>query len=560
MSFDKLHKWWNRQSAIVVVYVVVMLLPNVLLAITEPYSFTTVTASLLMPGAVYLLLAVALKRPGLLMLCSFPLMVLGAFQIVLLYLFGGSIIAVDMFTNLFTTNASEAGELLGNIWPSIVFVIVLYVPLIVLAVRSLLLRDRLSAPFRRRAALGALAALILGGGMAGVSYARHPGFGIRYHIFPVNVIYNIRLSLDRWAQSNAYPETSRDFRFGVTRDSVPDGREIYVMVVGEASRAPSWSLLGYPRQTTPMLERRDGVVPFGDMLTQCNATHKSVPVILSSVSAENYNDIFEQKSIITAFKEAGFATLYISNQVPNRSLIDYFSAEADRRVDISPREGQLYTDNRPDGDMLPILRQAVASTDSSLFVVLHMYGSHMDYTKRYPKDFAFFTPDDASAVNRETKDKVRNAYDNSIRYTDYVLDQVISVLDSTDAVTALFFCSDHGEDLMDDDRGRFLHASPTPTYYQLHVAALAWFSDEYRAQFPEKYRNAVANRDKPSTTGTASCSPKSTGLRGRTAASLPRRPPCSIIWPTSLPCGAPMLIRRRRLRARASSPCCDGCI
>lgn len=33
------------------------------------------------------------------------------------------------------------------------------------------------------------------------------------------------------------------------------------------------------------------------------------------------------------------------------------------------------------------------------------------------------------------------------------------------------------------------------------MAALAWFSDEYRAQFPEKYRNAVANRDKPSTTG-----------------------------------------------------------
>ena len=61
MSFDKLHKWWNRQSAIVVVYVVVMLLPNVLLAITEPYSFTTVTASLLMPGAVYLLLAVRFR-------------------------------------------------------------------------------------------------------------------------------------------------------------------------------------------------------------------------------------------------------------------------------------------------------------------------------------------------------------------------------------------------------------------------------------------------------------------------------------------------------------------
>ena len=89
--------------------------------------------------------------------------------------------------------------------------------------------------------------------------------------------------------------------------------------------------------------------------------------------------------------------------------------------------------------------------------------------------------------------------DNSIRYTDYVLDQVIFVLDSTDAVTALFFCSDHGEDLMDDDRNRFLHASPTPTYYQLHVASFAWFSDRYRELFPEKYRAARENCGKPAT-------------------------------------------------------------
>ncbi|MFQ8806441.1 MAG: phosphoethanolamine transferase domain-containing protein [Alistipes indistinctus] len=57
---------------------------------------------------------------------------------VLLYLFGGSIIAVDMFTNLFTTNASEAGELLANLWPAVLFVCILYLPLLVLGVRSLL--------------------------------------------------------------------------------------------------------------------------------------------------------------------------------------------------------------------------------------------------------------------------------------------------------------------------------------------------------------------------------------------------------------------------------------
>lgn len=501
MKIGKIRWKDHMQQTIVAVFVAVMLLPNILLSVTEPYSWSTVLASLLLPGAFYLLLAVALPRPGLLMLCSLPLMILGAFQIVLLYLFGGSIIAVDMFTNLFTTNASEAGELLGNIWPSVVFVCVVYIPLLYLGVRSLTNRTRLPGRFRRRGLFAALGAVVLGFAFAGISWFCHPGFGIRYHIFPANVIYNIRLTLDRWAQSNAYPETSRDFRFDVTRSCKPDGREIYVFVIGEASRAPSWSLFGYARPTTPLLQRRDGVVPFRDVLTQSNATHKSVPILLSGIAADRFDDIYTRKSIITAFKEAGFKTLFVSNQVPNRSLIDYFSFEADRREDISPREGQLYTDNRPDGDMLPIVRDAVASTDSSLFIVLHMYGSHMDYTKRYPREFARFTPDEASSVNRENRDIVRNAYDNSVHYTDYVLDRVISVLDSTAATSALYYCSDHGEDLMDDDRNRFLHASPTPTYYQLHVASFAWFSLPYREQFPEKYAMAEAHRDLPATTG-----------------------------------------------------------
>ena len=501
--FSGLKRALGIQETISVVYVAIMLLPNLFLAITEPYSWSTVLGSILLPATFYLLVSVSLPRPGGVMLCTLPLMILGAFQIVLLYLFGGSIIAVDMFTNLFTTNASEAGELLANIWPAVVFVCVIYIPLLVLGVRSLVIKRRLSGVFRRRALWAAAASFVLGVIFVLVSTFAHPGFGVKYHVFPINVIYNIDLTLDRWSQSEAYPETSRDFRFDVTRSRQADGREIYVFVIGEASRAASWSLFGYERETTPRLQQRvgDGLVPFRDMLTQSNATHKSVPILLSAVSAANYNDIFQEKSIITAFKEAGFRTLFISNQVPNRSLIDFFSEEADNRIDISPREGQLYTDNRPDGDMLSYLRDVIAENDDNLFIVLHTYGSHFDYTKRYPAEFARFVPDHASAVNRENRDVVCNAYDNSVYYTDYVLDRVISLLDSARVCSVLFYCADHGEDLMDDDRGRFLHASPTPTYYQLHVAALAWFSDEYRAQFPEKYRNAGANRDKPSTTG-----------------------------------------------------------
>ena len=70
-----------------------------------------------MPLGFYMMWSVALRRSGVMIWLAFPFIFLCAFQIVLLYLFGNSIIATDMFTNLLTTNPGEAGELLGNIYP-----------------------------------------------------------------------------------------------------------------------------------------------------------------------------------------------------------------------------------------------------------------------------------------------------------------------------------------------------------------------------------------------------------------------------------------------------------
>lgn len=85
----------------------------------------------------------------------FPFLFFGAFQIVLLYLFGQSIIAVDMFLNLVTTNSSEALELLDNLIPAIVIVVLLYIPALAVATvsvikngncRSCLSTESVSAP------------------------------------------------------------------------------------------------------------------------------------------------------------------------------------------------------------------------------------------------------------------------------------------------------------------------------------------------------------------------------------------------------------------------------
>ena len=45
----------------------------------------------------------------------------------------------------------------------------------------------------------------------------------------------------------------------------------------------------------------------------------------------------------------------------------------------------------------------------------------------------------------------------------------IGMLENQGTDAALIYTSDHGEDIFDDPRHLFLHASPVPSYYQLHI-------------------------------------------------------------------------------------------
>lgn len=70
-----------------------------------------------------------------------------AFQLVLLYLFGIGVIAVDMFLNLVTTNPGEVMELLDNLVPAVVGVFVIYLPLLILAVIHVRKKHQISVSF-----------------------------------------------------------------------------------------------------------------------------------------------------------------------------------------------------------------------------------------------------------------------------------------------------------------------------------------------------------------------------------------------------------------------------
>ena len=486
----------SRFTTLLTVYFfVALIIPNCVLANTEPYSVWTVEALILMPLGFYIMWSVALRRSGVMIWLAFPFIFFCAFQIVLLYLFGNSIIATDMFTNLLTTNPGEAGELLGNIYPSVVLVCVIYLPLLWLAAREIGHKRYITRTARMN--IGLTGAALFAVGLLAlwpayhVSEERHV---LRDEIFPLNIMYNLGLSGSEFRKSYNFHKTSEGFTYEAERTAEAPGREVYVYIIGEASRAMNWQLYGYGRETNPLLSEVGDLVVFRDVLTQSNTTHKSVPLILSSVATGEHEELYRRKGLPALFNEAGFDTWFISNQSPQGAMIDHLAHDARHVIYIrSPRH---------DTQLLDEMRKALErSTSQKLLFVLHCYGSHFSYHQRYPREFAHFQPDNDVAIARQHRPMLVNAYDNSIRYTDYFLAQTIDYLRSLKGTSsALLYCADHGEDLIDDDRERFLHASPTTTAYQLYVASLAWFSEDYRTHFPEKAAAAEANETAPATT------------------------------------------------------------
>ena len=497
--------------------VVALLLPNIVLCYTECLTPWACGVNVLLPLSLYMLFFSAAKRPGKMIWWAFIFVFFAAFQLVLLYLFGTGVIAVDMFLNLVTTNPGEAMELLDNLAPAVVGVFVVYLPLLILGGVNIRRDSRLSVSFQQRVRHWAMQIGAIGLFCLLASYLVVDDYRMRNQLYPVNICYNLYLAFERNAASENYKEVSRNFKFDARSEHSATAPEVYVMVVGETARAHNFSLYGYPRNTNPLLSKTPGIKAFPNVTTQSNTTHKSVPMLLSAASAEDFERLFHEKGILAAFKEAGFHTVFISNQLPNHSFIDFLGEQADEHYFLKKEEA--LQGNHYDEDLLQKLDEILPKADASssahyhyryrkLFVVLHSYGSHFNYQERYPRSFAYFKPDSRSEAKSENRRDLLNAYDNTIRYTDYILHGIVERLQKwegvqtkTDGVydqptSAMLYTSDHGENIFDDERCLFLHAAPKASDYELHVPFIIWTSEGFSRQYPDILKALGENRTK----------------------------------------------------------------
>ena len=517
---------YNKVSSGAFLYgyaVVALLLPNIALCFTERLSFGAGCVNVLLPLALYMWFFSIARCPGKMVWWAFIFIFFAAFQLVLLYLFGTGVIAVDMFLNLVTTNAGEAMELLDNLAPAVVGVFVIYLPLLVLGIIHIRKKHQISAAFQHHVHKWVMEVGAIGLFCLLACYVVMDDYRMRNQLYPVNVCYNLYLAFERNAASENYREASRDFKFDARSEHDAEAPEVYVMVVGETARAHNFSLYGYLRDTNPLLSKTPGIIAFPDATTQSNTTHKSVPMLLSAASAEDFERLFHEKGILAAFKEAGFHTVFISNQQPNHSFIDFLGEQADEhyflKTDESSKKDAASEENHYDEDLLQKLDEILPLADASssahyhyryrkLFVVLHSYGSHFNYQERYPRSFAYFKPDSRSEAKSENRRDLLNAYDNTIRYTDYILHGIIERLQKwegvqtkTDGVydqptSAMLYTSDHGENIFDDERCLFLHAAPKASDFELHVPFIIWTSDGFSKQYPDILKALGENRSK----------------------------------------------------------------
>lgn len=205
---------------------------------------------------------------------------------------------------------------------------------------------------------------------------------------------------------------------------------------------------------------------------------------------QSLKDGFTEKSFLTAFKEAGYKTYWLSNQISFGKFdtpVSVFAREADTVEFLNL--GGFTTRSNLDEVLFDPLERALRDPAPKKLIVLHTLGSHWNYAHRYPARFDKWTPslrgvDKPVVTDDAIEPQMSNSYDNSILYTDWFLSQVIDRLKSPEKAAALMYVADHGQTLYDKSCDLAFHGHNTQ--YEFHVPAFVWYSDVYAALYPAK--------------------------------------------------------------------------
>ena len=272
---------------------------------------------------------------------------------------------------------------------------------------------------------------------------------------------------------------------------LPDGtitdheKTVVVLVIGESARKANFQLYGYQRDTNPLLSKQEGLKVY--QATAC-ATYTTAGT-KAILEPKDSGDLYELLPNY-AFRTGVDVSWRTSNWGEPPIHIDEYLTDTDL--------SDLYQGKRNDYDDILYygLRERIESSKKDkVLIILHTSTSHgPKYADKYPKQFEVYKP---VAKNIEEGEKnigmLINAYDNTIRYTDFLLNSLINTLrEMKDWHSAMIFISDHGESL--GENKMFMHGLPMKLApkVQYEIPFLVWTSDGFRT-----YKQTSSSQDAP---------------------------------------------------------------
>ena len=309
---------------------------------------------------------------------------------------------------------------------------------------------------------------------------------LRLHINPTYFLYAIgKYAGNQFKSANApFVTIGQD----ATIQRSDKSKKIVIVVAGETARADRFSLNGYERDTNPLLAQQD-VISFSQMSSCGTDTAVSLPCEFSQLTKSDYSHAQgkNMSNALDVLSTAGVNVLWRDNNSSSKSVADRVEYQ-----DYKSNSSNTICDNecRDEGMLVGLQSYIDDRKNQDIMIVLHMMGSHGPaYYKRYPAEFEKYKPVcETNQLNECTNEQINNTYDNTIIYTDYFLAKVIELLKNNQKThkTAMFYMSDHGESL--GENNLYLHGMP---YFiapkeQTHVGSIMWFDDQFTKEINQQ--------------------------------------------------------------------------
>ena len=259
---------------------------------------------------------------------------------------------------------------------------------------------------------------------------------------------------------------------------------LFVLVIGESQSASHIQAYGYQKATTPKLVERlkePNHLLFNNVFSSWPQTVQALSYALTNANQYNQVEVSDAYSLIEIARAVGFDTYWLSNQRK------YGMYETPITVISSTANHEIWTNGsaKMEGvffDEELVNRLPKVDPNKNTLIIIHLMGSHQKYEKRVPKEFRQFTG----------ADEVVASYDNSILYTDYVVDQIYNKAKKNPAFKALVYFSDHGE----EPHVVGGHDPVNVTYQMLKVPLFVYLSDSYRKNHLNLFESLKTNEHK----------------------------------------------------------------